>query len=171
MVPIANSILIICVIVPETVTYIDLLRLSHCIQFSWDHINIYYTYIVKCPKRGSITKECAFNYSGFDVRLIGNVVKYHQSFVGRDYKVWAQMALSIIFPYLSCGDQAVLLSLSKLKASLFVVWALFIHFVYIFRIAYHEYTRAQNLLEARKNNFRTTWRRLLRPNFVYKRNF
>ena len=34
--------------------------------------------------------------------------------------------------YLSCGDQAVLLSLSKLKASLFVVWALFIYFVYIF---------------------------------------
>ena len=104
-----------------------------------------YKYLLKStiPTLSSAQKEevlariRTFNYFGFDVGLIGNVVKYHQSFIGRE--VWAQMALSIIFPYLSCGDQAVLLSLSKLKASLFVVWALFIHFVHIFRIAYCEY--------------------------------
>ena len=39
-----------------------------------------------------------FNYSGFGCRVIGNVIYNHQSFVGRDYKAWAQMALSIIYP-------------------------------------------------------------------------
>ena len=104
-----------------------------------------YKYLLKStiPTLSSAQKDevlariLAFNHSDFDVGLIDNVVKYHQSFIGRE--VWAQMALSIIFPYLSCGDQAVLLSLSKLKASLFVVWTLFIHFLYIFQIAYCEY--------------------------------
>ena len=33
-------------------------------------------------------------YSGLHVRQIRNVIRYHESFVGRDYKAWAQMALS-----------------------------------------------------------------------------
>lgn len=56
-----------------------------------------------------------FNYSGFGCRVIGNVIYYHQSFVGRDYKAWAQMSLSIIYPYLSNGDKAVWLALSKVN--------------------------------------------------------
>ena len=57
----------------------------------------------------------AFSYSGFRVRLLGNVIRHHQSFVGRDYKAWAQMALFIMYPYLSNGDKAVWLSLSKVN--------------------------------------------------------
>ena len=49
----------------------------------------------------------AFSYSGFRVRLLGNVIRHHQSFVGRDYKAWAQMELFIMYPYLSNGDKAV----------------------------------------------------------------
>ena len=41
-----------------------------------------------------LAKIRAFNYSGFECRLLGNVIYHHQSFVGRDYKAWAQMALS-----------------------------------------------------------------------------
>ena len=55
----------------------------------------------------------AFNFSGFRVKLHGNVIRHHQSFVGRDYKAWAQMAPFIIFPYLTNGIQMVWLSLSK----------------------------------------------------------
>ena len=55
----------------------------------------------------------AFGSSGFKVKLIGNVIKYHKSFVGRDYKAWAQMAVFIIFPYLTEGDKKVWLALSK----------------------------------------------------------
>ena len=57
----------------------------------------------------------AFNFSGFRVRLIGNVVRYHKSFVGRDYKAWAQMAPFIICPYLSEGDKSIWLALSKVN--------------------------------------------------------
>lgn len=55
----------------------------------------------------------AFNFSGFSVKLHGNVIRHHQSFVGRDYKAWAQMAPFVIFPYLTEGDKMVWLSLSK----------------------------------------------------------
>jgi len=55
----------------------------------------------------------AFNYSGFDGRVLGNVVHHHKSFVGRDYKAWAQMALFILGPYLSRAQQRVWLGLSK----------------------------------------------------------
>ncbi len=49
----------------------------------------------------------AFNYSGFSCKLQGNVIRHHQSFGGRDYKAWAQMALSIMWPYLANGQRSV----------------------------------------------------------------
>ena len=35
-----------------------------------------------------------FNYSGFDCRVIGNVIRHHQSLVGHDYE-------AIIYAYLN----------------------------------------------------------------------
>ena len=66
-------------------------------------------------KQEVLARVRAFNYSGFDVRMFGNVVLHHKSFVGRDYKAWAQMALFIIGPYLSTSQERVLLSLSKVS--------------------------------------------------------
>lgn len=84
-----------------------------------------YKYLLKStiPKLSKQQKEeilarlRAFSYSGFRVRLFGNVVRHHQSFVGRDYKAWAQMSLFVIYPYLSDGDKAVWLALSKVNRS------------------------------------------------------
>ena len=80
-----------------------------------------YKYLLKTtiPKLSAQQKEEVlarvrdFNYSGFDCKLLGNVIRYHQSFVGRDYKAWAQMALSVILPYLQHGDKVVWMALSK----------------------------------------------------------
>ena len=36
----------------------------------------------------------AFNMSGFTVKMLGNVCYYYQSFVGRDFKAWSQLAIS-----------------------------------------------------------------------------
>ena len=47
-----------------------------------------------------LAKISAFPYSGFTCRLNGNVCYYYKSFVGRDFKAWAQMALFIISDYL-----------------------------------------------------------------------
>lgn len=55
----------------------------------------------------------AFNFSGFRVKVHGNVCYYYRSFVGRDYKAWSQMALFILSPYIGVGEQIVLLALSK----------------------------------------------------------
>lgn len=54
-----------------------------------------------------------FHYSGFKCRVLGNIIYHHQSFAGRDYKAWAQMALFIIYPYLSNEDKKIWLALSK----------------------------------------------------------
>lgn len=55
-----------------------------------------------------------FNYSGFDVHLYGNILKHHSSFVGRDYKAWAQMAVFIVSPYLrSDKEKKLWLTLSQ----------------------------------------------------------
>ena len=57
----------------------------------------------------------AFNFSGFRAKLIGNIVRYHQSFVWRDYKAWAQMAPFVLFPYLAEEHRKLWLALSKVS--------------------------------------------------------
>ena len=55
----------------------------------------------------------AFNPSGIKVRVHGNITQHYRSFVGRDFKAWAQMALFILGPYLDKDEQSVWLSLSQ----------------------------------------------------------
>ena len=57
----------------------------------------------------------AFNTSGFKVKLYGNVCVYYDSFLGRDFKAWAQMTPFIIWPYLNDGEMNVLLSFCKVS--------------------------------------------------------
>ena len=64
-------------------------------------------------KREILARIRAFNQSGFRVKMYGNVCQYFQSFLGRDFKAWAQMAIFILRPYLNEGQAAVWLSFSK----------------------------------------------------------
>lgn len=41
------------------------------------------------------------NYSGFKLKVCGNITRHCGSFVGRDYKACAQMAPFIISPYVT----------------------------------------------------------------------
>ena len=47
----------------------------------------------------------AFNFSGFSHRLSRDISRYYRSFVGRDFKVVAQLSLFVLAPYLEqkCG--------------------------------------------------------------------
>ena len=60
-----------------------------------------------------IARLRAFCSSGLKVNLYGNVCSYYQSFVGRDFKAWAQMAIFVMGPYLNEGQLKVLLSFTK----------------------------------------------------------
>ena len=62
-----------------------------------------------------LAKMSTFNYSGFQGKVIGNLVRYYKSLVGRDYKAWAQMALFVAGPYLTEGEKKIWLSLSKVS--------------------------------------------------------
>ena len=76
-------------------------------------------------KQEILARMTAFNYSGFDGRVLGNVVHRHKSFVGRDYKAWAQMALFILGPYLSHAQQRVWLGLSKVCFNFQTVFSIY----------------------------------------------
>ncbi len=73
-------------------------------------------------KREVLSKMSAFNYSGFEGKVLGNVVYHHKSFVGRDYKAWAQMALFVIGPYLSESKKSIWLGLSKAILCVFLLY-------------------------------------------------
>lgn len=66
-------------------------------------------------KKEVLAKMSAFHYSGFDGKVLGNIIYHHRSFVGRDYKAWAQMSLFIIGNYLSDNDKEVWLALMKVS--------------------------------------------------------
>ena len=67
----------------------------------------------KVQKEEVLARVKAFPTSGIKVRMYGNVCHYYQSFVGRDFKAWAQMAVFILSPYLDDNQKKVILSLSK----------------------------------------------------------
>ncbi|KAL5499990.1 hypothetical protein EMCRGX_G011474 [Ephydatia muelleri] len=56
----------------------------------------------------------AFNFSGFSHRLSRDITRYYRSFVGRDFKVLAQLSLFIFAPYLTASETEVWFGLSKL---------------------------------------------------------
>lgn len=88
-----------------------------------------YKYILKLvvprlskeQKEEILSRMRAFNYSGFNVKVLGNICFYYQSFVGRDFKAWAQMALFIMGPYLSDGEKTTWLALSKAHISILLL--------------------------------------------------
>ena len=55
----------------------------------------------------------AFNFSGFSHRLSRDITRYYRSFVGRDFKVLAQLSLFIFAPYLTASETEVWFGLSK----------------------------------------------------------
>lgn len=83
------------------------------------------------------TIECrinAFNFSGLNGNVNGKAIcrylatqslciclimhaciihRYHNSLVGRDYKVWAQIGIFIVWPFLTIKEKSAWLSLAK----------------------------------------------------------
>lgn len=82
---------------------------------------IKYSLRIWMPKLSKVEKEevlarvKAFSTSGVKMRMYGNVCHYYQSFVGRDFKAWAQMAVFILSPYHDDDHKKVLLSISKVQ--------------------------------------------------------
>ena len=68
------------------------------------------------PKERAVSPNQGLQFLWFHVRLIGNVVRYHQSFVGRDYKAWAQMAPFVLFPYLAEEHRTLWSALSRVSS-------------------------------------------------------
>ena len=54
-----------------------------------------------------------FPTSGLSAKLSSNITAHHRSFHGKDYKLWAQMCLFVVWPYASQTEREVWLSLTK----------------------------------------------------------
>ena len=64
-------------------------------------------------KKELLAKVADFNYSGMECKISGNLCYHYKSFVGRDYKALAQIALYLFGPYLSPEEKELWLALSK----------------------------------------------------------
>ena len=52
-------------------------------------------------KQEILARIASLSSSGLLCRITGNIAYHYQSFVGRDYKFWMQIAVFIVHPYLS----------------------------------------------------------------------
>ena len=59
----------------------------------------------------------AFDHSGFDTRIVGNICYHHRSYVGWDYKAFAQMAPFIVSRFVSSIEIRMWVSLSEVRKS------------------------------------------------------
>ncbi|KAL5496712.1 hypothetical protein EMCRGX_G013056 [Ephydatia muelleri] len=69
--------------------------------------------LTSAQKLEVLARISSFPFSGFAIRLTRNIAKYYKSFVGRDFKALAQLALFVFFPYLTAGEIEVWFALSK----------------------------------------------------------
>ena len=82
-----------------------------------------YKYLLRATMAKLSKKQCtqlsallsAFPSSGFTSRISRNIAKYFKSFVGRDFKALAQMALFVLSSFLAPAEIEVWLALSKVS--------------------------------------------------------
>lgn len=76
-------------------------------------LKVFISSLSNTQKAEILARMNSFNMSGFHVAVHGNICYHHNSFVGRDYKSWAQMCLFIATPYLTDSEKHVWLCLTK----------------------------------------------------------
>ena len=57
--------------------------------------------------------QAKIDFSGFEAKLGYNLCRHFRSFVGRDFKALAQIALFLLTPYMKPEEKILWLSLSK----------------------------------------------------------
>ena len=73
------------------------------------------------------------------MKMYGNVCRHYKSFVGGDFKGWAQIALFLMGPYLNDEQKQVLLTFSTVNTILCVRKHAFISMPQVFQIAYCDF--------------------------------
>jgi hypothetical protein len=58
---------------------------------------------------------CSLDYSGMDYRLSYSIVRHFKSYIGRDFKALAQLALHVLTPYMTPNEKVIWLALSKVS--------------------------------------------------------
>ena len=64
------------------------------------------------------SRLASFDFSGLEYKLSYNLCRHFKSFVGRDFKALAEIALYLLTPYMSSGEKNVWLSLSNMSCNL-----------------------------------------------------
>ena len=64
----------------------------------------------------------AINFSGFETKLSYNIRRHYQSFIGRDFKALAQIALSLLTLYMTEQEKVVASFLKKVHVHTFLLF-------------------------------------------------
>ena len=92
-------------------------------------------------KREILARISAFPYSSFTGKIRTNICQYTGSLVGRDFKVWAQMALFIITSYLNEDQVKVWHYLSKVHSCMYICviicWHCYFLWILILPLTHH----------------------------------
>ena len=64
-------------------------------------------------KKELLARLQAFDHSGIEGKVLGNISRNYRSFVGRDFKAWMQVAIFLVHMYLDEQQILVWLCLSK----------------------------------------------------------
>ena len=64
----------------------------------------------------------AINFSGFEAKLSYNICRHYQSFIGRDFKALAQIALFLLTLYMTEQEKVMWLALSKVHMHIFLLF-------------------------------------------------
>lgn len=63
----------------------------------------------------------SLDFSGIEYKLSYNLSRHYKSYVGRDYKTLAQVALHLLTPYMTPGEKKVWLCLSKVSVEISIL--------------------------------------------------
>jgi len=96
---------------------------------------------------------CSLDYSGIEFKLSYNLTRHFKSYVGRDFKAVAQVALHLLTPYMLPHEKTVWFSLSKVSCNttcdakfMFGVWII----LQVFKVAYCQHFKLSNSEECQQ---------------------
>ena len=101
--------------------------------------------LTSAQKLEVLARISSFPFSGFAIHLTRNIAKYYKSFVGRDFKALAQLALFVFLPYLTAGEIEVWFALSKVSISIYKWCNSNFACLQVFRMVYCQPFKPENI--------------------------
>lgn len=78
-------------------------------------LKVFIPSLTQQQKKEVLARFRSIGQSGIEGKVYGNICYYYKSYVGRDFKAWAQIAPFVAGPYLSEDEKDAWIAVSKVK--------------------------------------------------------